>query len=215
MNEKHCKYCDRVRDASCFTRRVASPDGLSYKCRECQSAYAKERYRSNPAVSDAAKARAKKWVESNPEKRLEVTRSFRKRHLLSERERGREYAARARIENPALVRKKGLEAARIRRRRAIAADAFPHKEAARRLVQRANGLCTYCRGLFTSLTIDHFTPVVSGGSGQLSNLFPCCKSCNASKGAKDGADWLAEQFGIERLADVLRSIDDLYAARLP
>lgn len=215
VSQKHCNFCDRMLESSYFSVRRASPDGLSNKCRECASAYAKSRYRENSSVADAAKKRARKWVELNPEKRLEVTRNFRNRNLLSERARGREYVIRSRIKNPELARQKGIEASRIRRRRAIEADAFPHKEAARRLIQRANGLCTYCRGLFTSLTVDHFNPVVNGGHGRFSNLIPCCKSCNASKGAKDGAEWLVEQFGVERLVDVLRSVDDLYAARLP
>lgn len=215
MSQKFCKYCDQMLDASCFTKRSASPDGLSYKCRECASAYAISRYQTEPSVAEAAKLRAKKWVKLNPEKRLEVVRSFTRRNLESERNRKREYAVRARRVNPELARQKGRKAARVRRDRLIAADAFPHKDAARRLIQRANGRCTYCRGLFTSLTIDHFTPVVNGGSGQLINLIPCCKSCNASKGAKDGADWLAEQFGTQRLVDVLRSLNDLCVARLP
>ncbi len=27
MNQKHCKYCDQMLDASCFTKRSASVDG--------------------------------------------------------------------------------------------------------------------------------------------------------------------------------------------
>lgn len=42
--------------------------------------------------------------------------------------------------------------------------------------------CNMC-GKSSSLTIDHITPVVSGGLDILENLQPLCKSCNSSKGS--------------------------------
>lgn len=215
MNTKHCKYCDRILDKSSFTARAASPDGLSYKCRECASAYAKARYQGDASVAAAAKQRAKKWAVANPEKRQEVVRQYTKRHLETERVRKREKNALARRQNPEAARLKGRNAMAVRMARVELARAKPHKAAMARLLKKARGRCTYCRGLFTSLTVDHFVPVASKGDGQIINLIPCCKPCNASKGAKDGADWLAERFGAGRLGDVLRDLPALSAARLP
>lgn len=36
---KWCRYCQQDRKASAFAKRRASPDGLSYRCRECDRAY--------------------------------------------------------------------------------------------------------------------------------------------------------------------------------
>ena len=36
------------------------------------------------------------------------------------------------------------------------------------------------------LTIDHHVPVSKGGTNNPSNLMPCCRSCNSSKGSKYG-----------------------------
>lgn len=215
MNTKHCRYCDRMLDVSRFTIRSASVDGLSYKCRECASSYAKTRYHSDSTVADEAKQRAKRWASRNPDKRLDVIRKFTERNLESERARKREYGIRVRKQRPDEVRLAGIVAAHTRRHREVSVDAFPHKAAVKRLISKANGKCTYCHGLFTSLTIDHFHPVSKGGGGQLWNLIPCCKPCNSSKGAKDGPDWIEKNFGVQRVVDVLRSLNALSQARLP
>jgi 5-methylcytosine-specific restriction endonuclease McrA len=215
MTKKHCKYCDQMLERSSFTVRAASPDGLSYKCRECASKYAKARYGGNVSVAEAAKQRAKKWAQANPEKRLDVSRRYTQLHLDAERHRKRVYGVRARHLNPEAAKAKGRYAIAVRRLRVALAMAKPHKAVMARLVAKANGRCTYCLGLFTSLTVDHFVPVVHKGNGQIPNLIPCCKPCNASKGAKDGADWIAERFGQNRLVDVLRALPSLSAARLP
>lgn len=36
---KHCRYCGQDLPLDSFSKRKASPDGLAYKCRECDRAY--------------------------------------------------------------------------------------------------------------------------------------------------------------------------------
>lgn len=54
----------------------------------------------------------------------------------------------------------------------------------RRLLLADNPPCTYCGRLAD--TADHIYPYVLGGSNDLSNLTPACRSCNSSRGAKLG-----------------------------
>ena len=43
--------------------------------------------------------------------------------------------------------------------------------------------CLEC-GKQHNLTIDHIIPIAMGGTNELKNLQPLCKSCNSRKGAK-------------------------------
>ena len=44
-------------------------------------------------------------------------------------------------------------------------------------------ICAHC-GVTENLTIDHIIPLAKGGTNDLDNLQPLCKSCNSSKGAR-------------------------------
>jgi len=49
---------------------------------------------------------------------------------------------------------------------------------------KTDGHCAYCGDIidpFKGWSIDHAIPQVQGGSNELSNLFPSCRSCNSSK----------------------------------
>ena len=51
---------------------------------------------------------------------------------------------------------------------------------------KTNGRCWYCGKVFDGdHNIDHVTPACRGGSNDLSNLVPCCKSCNSQKNKKN------------------------------
>lgn len=52
-------------------------------------------------------------------------------------------------------------------------------------------LCFYC--LEVSDQIDHIVPLAAGGTNDLENLVPACKSCNSSKQDKPLLVWLAER----------------------
>lgn len=56
---------------------------------------------------------------------------------------------------------------------------------------KTQGHCGYCGCSlnFEGFTTDHITPRSKGGSNELSNLLPCCKSCNGSKAARSVEDF--------------------------
>lgn len=67
MSQKICSGCKVSKPLSEFHRRAGQLDGLDYYCKECKRANA-EKYLAKPGKIEAAKARAKKWRDENPEK---------------------------------------------------------------------------------------------------------------------------------------------------
>ena len=56
--------------------------------------------------------------------------------------------------------------------------------------EKADNKCHYC-GEKKALTIDHDIPLSLGGSDDITNILPACRSCNAKKGLKTAAEYLA------------------------
>jgi 5-methylcytosine-specific restriction endonuclease McrA len=48
-------------------------------------------------------------------------------------------------------------------------------------VAEFNGYCAYCLQPMDAVSMDHMTPIVKGGGNTLSNVIPCCLSCNQKK----------------------------------
>ena len=55
------------------------------------------------------------------------------------------------------------------------------------LWDKTEGYCAYCYAQFTPdnpMTVDHIISRQRGGSNARSNLLPCCRPCNSSKGPR-------------------------------
>ncbi|HCM7679646.1 TPA: HNH endonuclease [Klebsiella aerogenes] len=54
------------------------------------------------------------------------------------------------------------------------------------IYQKTKGHCGYCGCYleFEGYTADHIVPKSKGGSHEVDNLLPCCKTCNRTKGAR-------------------------------
>jgi hypothetical protein len=76
-------------------------------------------------------------------------------------------------------------------------------------VWKADGLkCMYCDAIMgdVQLTIDHFTPLETGGKNDQSNYLTACRRCNKNKGAQDPREFCKNtrhdyDFYVQYLAD--------------
>jgi 5-methylcytosine-specific restriction endonuclease McrA len=84
------------------------------------------------------------------------------------------------------------------------------------VLERDGGTCTWCGRGFGDLvtpTTDHVVPRVKGGPSWLENEVAACRRCNAERGHRGPAEWLAEcerrgwQPDVEAVTRVLRSLD--------
>ena len=66
-----------------------------------------------------------------------------------------------------------------------------------------NHECAYC-GSKEGLEQEHIIPIDKGGKYVIGNIVPACRSCNASKGAKDFKEWYSKSdaFNQERLEKI-------------
>ena len=65
-------------------------------------------------------------------------------------------------------------------------------------LQQTWGCCAYCGAVGTTLTKDCVLPISRGGRYALTNVVPCCPSCNASKCNSEVTSWLRRKKFDER-----------------
>ena len=81
-----CRLCSAEKPLVEFYAHPTGPDGHDTKCKECAKAYQRMRARTNPAVQEYDRARAKlphraalrktiskRWAEKNPDKKQATT----------------------------------------------------------------------------------------------------------------------------------------------
>lgn len=52
--------------------------------------------------------------------------------------------------------------------------------------------CNYCCDSTSELTVDHNIPLSRGGTNNITNIIPACKSCNSRKHTKTAAEFIKE-----------------------
>lgn len=132
------------------------------------------RYRE--ANKDKVKARHKHYHEENYERVLESQRQYRARNSAKLSEKNKQYRA----ENAGRAREWNR---RRRARKAGAGGNFTEQEFYE-ICARYDFHCLRCGQECDSLTSDHIVPLSKGGSDNISNIQPLCKSCNSAKGVK-------------------------------
>lgn len=197
---KVCRKCGEAKSLDGFASHPTSRDRRQYNCRPCQSALAREWNVANrERVREIDRAR----YARNPEKRKAVQRAIKERDPDAYRAKVRAQSAAAYRRDPkkhmgysAAWRAKHPERARelgkaslsnylARRKRAVGTHTASERV---ELMESYRSLCAYCLGRATCL--DHVTPLSRGGSNDVSNLVPACRSCNSSKRSRTLLEYL-------------------------
>lgn len=127
------------------------------------------RYHKNP---ERVNARSRTWQRANPEH----MRAYRITTAPATAVRGKAW----RKANP----DKAITIKHRRRAHQRAAFGSHTTEQWRELVVTCDNRCTYCGEKGKPLSRDHIVPLVRGGSNDIGNITPACRSCNCSKGVK-------------------------------
>lgn len=168
--------------------------GLRPDCKECRSSSRAAHYQAN---KDRVGAQVKSWREANKEKRQDYEKEYREANKIKIQlrsldwqkvnpDRCRDIQRRWRKANPEKLR--AYEHKR-RAREVVAGGSFSASDI-KNLYRLQNGRCPYCQiSIESGYHIDHFIPLVLGGTNSITNLVLACPSCNLSKGAKHPEEW--------------------------
>lgn len=63
-------------------------------------------------------------------------------------------------------------------------------ELRRKVLERDNHTCAYCRQRKETMQVDHIIPLIRGGSNDAENLIAACRDCNYEKKNRTAIEWL-------------------------
>ena len=197
---KLCPYCKKELPIKLFNKHSRKLGGLDIYCKPCRKI-------QRSLHSDHNKEFTKRWRQRNPVK----TREHSKQWRLSDRERYNKYQREWR-------KRTGYKPSTTPRKRNKANDKLyrqTHKEQIRHnkkmrkiMLKNSTGKftlkdwwekcnyhgwkCFYCKEKLTkeTVTTDHKIPISKNGTNHLSNVVPCCSSCNSKKKDKKVNEFL-------------------------
>ena len=160
---KTCKECKKEKLSSDFSPHKASPDGLAYLCKPCNSARGLVRYyeKRNEILAHMHKDR-----EKNYERKIEIERNSRAKN----KEKWR-FARNARQS--------------IRNRIVLGGKYVVLPKDLRRIYSSP---CVEC-GSTENQSLDHTIPISRGGSHGVGNFSTLCLPCNISKQGRFFSEW--------------------------
>lgn len=209
--EKPCRKCGKAFPLDQFPKHRQMADGHLHRCRGCTTVYNQQHYVANRerrnAKSYARYHGNKETISAAARERYATDPAYRQRILDSNKA--------ARDRNPESDRARSLawyeqnkakaNAASVVRNRAHPAERAEYQ---RRMRARQKGAtvidltlgqwnaildahdhaCHYC-GSRDDIGMDHRIPCQRGGGHTASNVVPCCRSCNTSKGIQTPEEW--------------------------
>jgi len=175
ITTKQCSKCDAIKPASAFYKDRRRQDGLRSECKMCTEAAQKE---YNNTHSEEIAAQHKKYRLAHREKIVAYYKRWLQGHRAEKMSSDKEY-------QKAHPEKCATRDKRRRARKLLATvESFDMQD-----VWKRNGeFCAYC-GATENLEVDHIVALSQGGVHSLDNLTVACRSCNASKDAKDLKEW--------------------------
>ncbi len=199
QDSKMCSACKKVKPLTEFSGRKSSPDGLSYKCKQCERDYTKRNYKgrmSKPGAKNYYQLhkkeqllKSKDYYETNKDRLLELNRKYREEH-------------------PEVSRKAGKK--RRKQLREQKTGSYSRYEIMKRDSVDGMVMCQICKKPICNLktgigeedlNIDHIVPVTKGGEDSKKNVRCTHKKCNIKR-PRDGKDerWKTKQKGLPTTA---------------
>lgn len=188
--EKRCSKCELIKPVTLFNRMSASRDGFASRCKDCSSACNRAYRRANRA--ELKQKRIQRRQEC-PEHASEMRKRQyqRKRNQILQSKRAYYQNNRSDI----LAKHRAWYQGNRERHRVIyhiresrkRRNGGRYTEAQWLALKAQYGHRCLCCGKGESeaaLTVDHVVPLSRGGSSDISNLQPLCKTCNSAKGSK-------------------------------
>lgn len=208
---KTCSRCNQEKPRSEFGPHPSARDGLRGQCKACRRAYSRQYYQDH---REQALEKNRAYQEANKERYRSYQRQYRQKHIEKRRAYGREYhrthqpklrtdeqqersrdRARRWYADNSTYAKKRIRAwqarnrvkvqtyGEVRRARKLGADGNYTATEFDALCQQYEYRCLCC-GEAKPLTADHVIPLSCGGSNDIANIQPLCRSCNSRKNAK-------------------------------
>lgn len=173
-----------------FHRAAKKKDGYRSRCKTCACADRRkylvdnrEKERESQKLAylvqgDIKRATSRAWKDRNKDRQAEYWREWYSLNKEARSEYHRQYCQ----ANPGVV----LEKQRRRRARKLEAPGSFTETEFRAVLKAAKHRCHWCRCKLDAgnTTRDHRIPLTKGGSDDISNIVPCCRTCNPRKRTK-------------------------------
>lgn len=193
LPQKQCRTCHLYKDLDDFHLLKGMKDGHNSKCKQCDAERRRQQYYLNHdrelaaarrgrerQDKEAVRAYAARYREVNSEKVRASIKAWRQKNKDRVRQLNRDYTA----QNRAKVRLQGQVRYAARRRNG---GSFTTQEWIQ-LCESFGNMCVDC-GVVERLTVDHVIPLTFGGTSDIENIQPLCKSCNSRKGNRIMVDY--------------------------
>lgn len=171
---KNCSRCHQSKPWSAFRKESAAADGHDSQCRKCRREYDKQYYEAN---RDRKIHYSAEWYAANRERKRQTNAE----HYQRNREKRLAQVAAWYAAN-----RERKVAADARRAARISQNGGWHSRGEWLALCATFGWrCVSCGCKATDvqqLTRDHVVPVVLGGSNDIGNIQPLCRTCNLAKG---------------------------------
>jgi 5-methylcytosine-specific restriction endonuclease McrA len=170
---KFCTKCGAEKLLKDFYKDITHPSGYCSCCKECKEAQPKDRVKQRQRCSN--------WRAQNPDYSNEY------------------YSANKQYLNELLIIRRAGDPERFRvivrnyRAKKRAAPGKSTSEEITALLNLFDNQCLSC-GSKENIEIDHIIPLSLGGTNYIWNLQPLCRSCNATKGNRNSADYRQNYF---------------------
>ena len=173
---KKCSKCGIVKSIDEFDKNKRAKDGLQTNCKECRKQY----YEEN-------KDKIKQYYEENKDKIAEQQKQYYEENKDKLLEQQKQYQKSDKGKKVMQVKKHN------RRARKEALPDTLQTEEWEKILSMFDNKCALT-GNPNKVTLEHFLPInILHGGTYVGNVYPCDASLNASKGDKNGFEWIQTQ----------------------